>query len=103
MVGSVVVDFNLGGSDLANNGTPWPVSLTLRRGGSAGTIIKTWSNIGGYFEAGSGGDPDFTYGSFSGTYVDDDSGTGSTEYYVSGPSTPYTESLDIRAEQEYYT
>ena len=35
-------------------------------------------------------------------FIDSNTGTGSTQYHVSGPTTPYGESIEIEITQTYF-
>ena len=86
-----------------SGGDPFPVAIQLTRGGPTGPILKQFFNIVGLFEEGFGGDPDFVICNFEGAFIDTDTGTGSTDYYVSGPNTAYNETLEITATQTYFS
>ena len=86
-----------------SGGDPFPVAIILRRGGPTGSTLKQFTNIVGRFEEGFGGDPDFVICNFEGTFIDTNTGTGSTDYYVSGPNTAYNETLEITATQTYFS
>jgi hypothetical protein len=99
---TIIASFRIGGNQMSA-ANPFPITLTLRRGGSGGTIIKEWTNIGGYYEPGGGGDPAVAIGSGGGTYIDTDTGTGSTEYYVSVGGSSFTRTIDVTATQTYFS
>ena len=86
-----------------SGGDPFPVAIQLTRGGPTGPILKQFFNIVGLFEEGFGGDPDFVICNFEGAFIDTNTGTGSTDYYVSGPNTAYNETLEITATQTYFS
>jgi hypothetical protein len=98
---TVVVDVKIDNANqVALGASPFPINITLRRGGSGGTIVKTWQLAGSHSQVSSPGF-DIVYGSGTFTYIDTDTGTGSTQYYVAitTSNNNYNEYISITATQ----
>jgi len=100
---TIEVFAGISGTATAGTGPPYPIVVVLRRGGSGGTVIRTWTGLSGGHEPGLGGDPDVAYMGVNLTHTDTNTGTGSTQYHVTMSTTSYVESLEITATQTFDT
>jgi hypothetical protein len=94
---TLVIDVELNNGGNSNAGIdPFPLTINLKRGGSGGTLLKTWTGLQGVFE--SSLNPDIAYFDDTLTFVDTDTGTGSTDYYAEfSVGTSYTEAIKLTA------
>jgi len=102
---TIIVDAQIDNANAVSLGaTPFPVTLTLRRGGSGGTTIATWTLSGFHSQVASPGQ-DIVYGHGNFTHIDTDTGTGSTEYHVTlaTNNNNYNEYLSVTATQTYFS
>ena len=88
---TISVDWQLVGGGLGPTPTPFPSTITVKRGTTA---IRTFQGIVGDYEVDSG--VGLAYVTFSATFVDTDTGTGSTTYNMTSSNhTDYTETFQL--------
>jgi len=100
----ISVSYSVSGSVISPVQDPFPVTVTLRRGGPSGTILTTWANISGYSFTDDETGQVIAFANWTGSFIDVDTGRGSTEYYVqaSGAS-GYTHTTTLTVRQTSFS
>jgi len=93
-VTTIDVNFTLSGEYVGSTNSPFPTTLTLKRGA---TTIKTFVGITGVFTPYDAGDsaPAEAVASFGATFYDSDSGTGDTTYNLTAINTVFVETFQL--------
>jgi len=93
-VTTIEVNVSISDSFASATNSPFPLTLTLKRGA---TTIKTFTGIGGDFTPFDAGDtaPAEAECSFGSTFYDSNTGTGSTTYTLTCTNTVFTETFQL--------
>ena len=93
-VTTIEVNVSISDSFASATNSPFPLTLTLKRGA---TTIKTFTGIGGDFTPFDAGDsaPAEAECSFGSTFYDSNTGTGSTTYNLTCTNTVFTETFQL--------